>query len=265
MKRQLGITCDCITQNSPLDNLDIIKDTGFDCFFTEHDDMKTVSEIREKADKLALDFEFIHAPFSGCNKMWQTGEEYLPLFNSIKSCIDSASANKVRTIILHVSSGWTPPPVNDLGLSRFDELVAYAADKNVNVAFENLRKLGNLACLMDRYESTKNVGFCLDCGHEHCYTETVPFMDLFGKRLLCTHIHDNFGRTKNANSWDDLHYLPFDGEIDYAKLIRKLDEYAYQGSLMLEVFNDRKQEYAEMSAEAFIQTAFQRIKKISLL
>ena len=52
MKRKLGITCDCITQNDPLVNLDIIKNTGFDCFFTEHGDMNTVSAIKEKADKL---------------------------------------------------------------------------------------------------------------------------------------------------------------------------------------------------------------------
>lgn len=265
MKRRLGITCDCIMQNNPVDTLDLIKDVGFDCFFAEREDMKTVSAIKNKAEKLSLDFEFIHAPFSGCNTLWQTGEDYLPLFRRIQGCIDSASANGVKTVILHVSSGWNPPPVNDSGLARFDELVAYAASKNVNVAFENLRKLGNLSCLLERYEHTPNVGFCLDCGHEHCYTKTVPFMDLFGDRLLCTHIHDNFGKTDDPTAWDDLHYLPFDGDVDYEKLIRKMDEYGYKGSLMLEVFNDRKPEYAAWSAERFIRTAFERIQKISLL
>lgn len=34
-------------------------------------------------------------------------------------------------------------------------------------------------------------------GHEHCYMETIPYLDLFGKDLFCVHLHDNYGRDKN--------------------------------------------------------------------
>ena len=141
--------------------------------------------------------------------------------------------------------------------------MGYAANKNVTLAFENLRKVGNIAYFVDRYEKADNVKFCYDCGHEHCYTETVCFPDIFRDRMIFTHIHDNMGRDKNNPMGDpDMHVLPFDGNIDYEKMMRKLDEYDYKGSLMLEVFSGP---YPNLSPDEFIKTAFERIKKISLM
>ena len=106
------------------------------------------------------------------------------------------------------SSGWNPPQVNDLGLSRYDEIVLYAEKRGITVAFENLRMVGNLAYLIDRYEHCDNVRFCFDCGHEHCYTKTVSMIDVFTNRICCTHIHDNMGK-------EDEHLIPGDGIIDW--------------------------------------------------
>jgi len=136
--------------------------------------------------------------------------------------------------------------------------------KNVRIAFENIRKLGNISALMERYAKIPEVGFCFDCGHEHCYLETVPFLDLFGKRTFCTHIHDNWGRDKEDPMKDaDYHLLPFDGTYDYEAMMRRLDKYNYQGALTLEVSKGTR--YAEMSDEAFLTTCYDRIKKISLM
>jgi hypothetical protein len=130
---------------------------------------------------------------------------------------------------------------------------------------ENLRMLGNLACLVDRYESLSHVRFCFDCGHEHCYTKTVKLMDVFTNRVCCTHIHDNHGRPFDDKVNDhDEHLLPFDGTYDYEQMMRKLDEYGYAGSLMLEVAQNRE-EYRRMTHEAFLSTCYERIRRISEL
>mgnify|MGYP003312877112 CR=1 FL=1 len=93
--------------------------------------------------------------------MWLEGDDYREVvYNGIIESIDSASACEVKSVVLHVSSGWKEPFVNDLGISRYDALVDYAEKKGVTLAFENLRMLGNLACLMDRYEDRQNVRFC---------------------------------------------------------------------------------------------------------
>lgn len=263
MERKLGIVCDCIIDEPSIITLDRMKDVGFETFFTGLIDIESVSALKNKADKLNLEFEFIHAPFKGINYMWTPGLDYLPIFNGMKESIDSAAECGVKTVITHVSSGWNAPQVCDIGLARYDTLVEYAMRKNVNLAFENLRKLGNLACLMDRYDNIENVTFCYDCGHEHCYTALVPFLDFYGKKLSCTHIHDNHGRDwNNPNADGDEHLLPFEGTVDYKLMMDKLNKVGYTGSLMLEVFNTN---YSSMSPDEFLRDCYARIKKISKL
>ena len=167
----------------------------------------------------------------------------------------------VGGVICHISASWFPPEICDIGLERYDRLVEYAGGKGVKIAFENLRKIGNVAYFADRYEGADNVVFCYDCGHEHCYTQTVCFPDIFRDRMAYTHIHDNFGRSKDDYYGDpDLHLMPFDGEIDYSRVVRKLDEYGYEGSLTLEVSNSV---YPDESRESFIARAYDAIIRIS--
>lgn len=264
MKRKLGINANCLIDVSELDALERIKAAGFETVFTSRN-YKTddVAEIKRRADALGLEYEFIHAPFHSINEMWMPGQGYLEVFEYMKESIDAASDNGIPCVITHVSSGWNAPQINDLGLSRYDELVLYARERGVTLAFENLRMLGNLACLVDRYEKTDNVKFCFDCGHEHCYTKTVRLMDVFTNRVCCTHIHDNHGRPFDDKTSDrDEHLLPFDGNYDYEQMMRKLDEYGYSGPLTLEV-SQKKGEYCKLTHEEFLATCYERIKKIS--
>ncbi|MBQ2734502.1 MAG: sugar phosphate isomerase/epimerase [Clostridia bacterium] len=262
MKRKLGIICECIGEMDPMDSLDLIKSAGFDCFFTGQTDRAKVEALVKKGTHLGLTCEFIHAPFRGINAMWMPGLEYLDLMGRMKNAIDVAQETGIPTVIVHVSSGWEPPEITDLGLSRFDELVLYATERKVTIAFENLRMIGNLAYLADRYRKMEYVRFCYDCGHEHCYTKTIRWMDVFGKRMVATHIHDNMGRGENREGDPDLHLLPFDGNIDYTAMMRKLDEYHFEGPLILEVSNRR---YPDVDPRAFLADCYERIRKISEL
>lgn len=265
MKRKLGINIHHFNGTGLLDALDLIRSVGFETFFTGPVSNEQAAAVKEKADRLGLEYEFIHAPFAGINDMWHSGMGYLTIYNGIKESIDVAANNGIRSVITHVSSGWNAPAINDIGLARFDELVLYAKEKGVILAFENLRVLGNLAYLVDRYAHVDNVRFCFDCGHEHCYTKTVSWLDIFVDKVICTHIHDNHSRTMEDKVSDgDEHLLPFDGTYDYAQMIRKMDQYNYTGSLMLEV-NNFLPKYKHMSAEEFAATAYERIKKISEL
>ena len=262
MKRKLGIVSECIHGNDSMDTLDLIKAAGFDCYFTGLQDTETVCALVEKGNRLGLSCESIHAPFGGINAMWQAGLGYLNVMNGMKHAIDNAALAGVPVVVAHVSSGWAAPEITELGLARFDELVLYATEKKVILAFENLRKVGNLAYFADRYESMEYVRFCYDFGHEHCYTKYVCWMDIFRRKLAATHIHDNLGRDEEAVGSPDLHLLPFEGTVDYARIMRKLDEYGYAGSLVLEVGNNR---HEELSPEAFLATCYKRLKKLSEL
>ncbi|MBE6694617.1 MAG: sugar phosphate isomerase/epimerase, partial [Ruminococcaceae bacterium] len=201
--------------------------------------------------------------FDNINSMWFAGDEYLDIYNRMNTAIDSAAVSGVPVVVLHLSSKWDAPPITDMGLARFDAIVDHAENVGVKVAFENLRVLGNVAYFTDRYEHRDSVGFCYDVGHEYAYTKYIDWMDIFREKTLMTHIHDNFGRGPKKEGDGDLHLLPFDGTVNYEKMMRKLDEYGYAGDLTLEVFNSMSPEYLKMSNEEFLATAYERLLKIS--
>lgn len=271
MKRKLGMMSGCVKAISELDSLKLLKDAGFDAFFSNCYDLCGVAALKEESLRLGLDMEFLHAPFFvtapdyiHINTFWKADLTFLPLKKAIAAAIDAAANAGISTVVEHVSGGWEAPPLTDLGLSRFDWMVEYALSRNVRIAFENLRNVGNLAALMERYERIPEVGFCYDVGHEHCYTQDVHFLDLFGRRTFCTHIHDNLGRNPKDPQCDmDAHMLPFDGTVDFPDVVSRLDYYGYGGTLMPEV--EQASRYADLSPKAFVQLAYHRICQLSAL
>ena len=264
MKRKLGIGAECLG-DSPK-NLELIKKAGFEAIHTGSYTLEKVEKYKTAATELKLDYDFIHAPFFNINSMWSDGEEYAGIFEAIKESIVSASAFEVPTVCIHVSSGWTPPAISDIGLERFDEIVDLGLAKGVRVAIENQRLPEYLAFFMARYQSTSNVGFCYDVGHEKCFTEGTDLLSLYGDRLLCTHIHDNFGSSEDRSAKTDLHLLPFDGNIDYRPMMVSLDSCEYKGSLMLEVFKRNPfKDYARLSDERYLEQAYHSLVTMSNL
>ena len=125
--------------------------------------------------------------------------------------------------------------------------------------------VGNVAYFVDHYRDRENVGFCFDAGHEHCNTKTVSWLDIFCERTVATHIHDNFSRGEEKVGGIDLHRLPFDGTYNYEAMMRRLDKYSYSGTLMLEVFMFRSEEYEKMTVEQFLALAYEKAKKLASL
>lgn len=267
MNRKLGINTDCLYGVlDEISTLKMAKNIGFEAITTGMTKLPDVATLKEEADRLGVEFPFLHAPFGGINNMWLEGDAYKTIYDGMIEAIDSAAACSVPAVVSHVSSGWNAPPVNDLGLSRFDALVNYASEKNVTLAFENLRMVGNLSYLKDRYENNPFVRFCYDCGHAHCYTNPVEWLDIFTNKLIATHIHDNMSRPLYDKSTDpDYHWLPFDGTFNYHEMMRKLDKYGYAGPLVLEVFRGAREDYKALSAEKFMSNCYDRISRISKL
>lgn len=264
IKRKLGINAEFNSEIDFMDALDYIAAAGFESTFTLECDSEKVAAFKKKANSLGLYVEFLHAPFDKINEIW-TSEETPAIYRKMIAAIDSAAENDIPTVIIHISGGWNPPSVNDLGLRRFDELVEHAKEKGITVAFENLMVLGDVAYFTDRYRDCENVGFCFDSGHEHCNTKTVRWLDIFCERTVAVHLHDNFSRGDERGGVIDLHRLPFDGTYDYVDMKRRLDKYSYKNSLMLEVFMHRSEEYMKMTPTEFMAIAYEKAKKISEL
>ena len=71
------------------------------------------------------------------------------------------------------------------------------------------------------------------------------------------HIHDNL-----CEPGGDLHMIPFDGKIDYAKVVKHLKDVNYTGTLTLEVIPNVWEGYKGITPENYYQKAYNAIAKI---
>ena len=231
---------------------------GFEALFTDVLSEQATLFVIRLLRELGMKYEMIHAPFDGINEMWLDTARGERMLSRLQEAVDRAALAACEpVVVVHLSSGKTPPPINEVGGARYDRLVQYAAARGVRIAFENQRKREHLAFALARYAASANVGFCWDCGHEGCFTPDTQFMPLYGGKLLCTHIHDN-ACIDDA----DQHKLPFDGRLNFSRVARQLRESGYRGTLTLEVFAANSDCYAHLDCRAFLEQAAIAIKRL---
>ena len=264
--RKIGI-CLGAVRNMPLEErVQRYVSLGFNTTFTGVCD--TLSEQTAYAELFAkhgLEYENLHAPFGHINDIWLDCEGGEQMLAELIKSVDHCKAIDARILVVHLSSGITPPSITDIGQTRFKKLMEHAEKNNVTVAYENQRMLGNIAWAFEEFASSPALGFCLDSGHENCFTYGRQYMPLFGKKLVCTHINDNKGPIP-TDGQNDLHMLPFDGGVDFDRVARQIREADYKGSLMLEVMKDHsKGFYDGITEDEYLEKAAAGIKQLRTL
>ncbi len=234
------------------------KKAGFDGIFVGQEAAKyedKVGELRAMADEEGLVIETIHSTIPGCYDLWiegNAGEDYVAV---LKTNIDNCKNFGIPILVIHIQVKEDADNLADIGLRRLETVVAYAKEKGVKIAFENINDASLLFQVMEQFQDS-HVGFCYDSGHEACHTPEVEYLPILGKRLFCTHLHDNDGM-------GDLHLLPFDGVLDFERICRQLKEVNYQGNITLELCYSRDYQ-GKMSKTEFLERAYQcacRIKE----
>jgi sugar phosphate isomerase/epimerase len=253
---KLGINFEAVRGMSDAEYIKTIADLGFSATFTDMTQTKNVLEIAELCQSHGIAYETIHAPLINVNSIWQDGINGDEVLKIITDCVNTCSTAKVPYIIVHLTTGCLPPDISTVGCERIKNLIDFANEKQVKIAFENLRALPHLDWAMNEFKSNDVVGFCWDLGHENCFTRKVDFLSLYGDRLICTHIHDNYKRR-----WQDKHILPFDGRINYKKAAKNLKNTNFNGTLMLEVFAENHRRYNRLTPQEFLLRAHTAIKR----
>ena len=128
----------------------------------------------------------------------------------------------------------------------FYDLVEYAAQNDMRVAFENTFQeptmtvkphfcalVDDLLEIVEKY-NTEAVGICWDTGHARLQygDRDMDALKLAGDKVICTHIHDNYYN-------QDLHGFPFTGNIHWKNFMETLSEIGYRGDLSFEFVYDR--------------------------
>lgn len=80
-------------------------------------------------------------------------------------------------------------------------------------------------------------------------------MSRYGSRLMALHLHDNDGSS-------DQHCLPFDGTVDWQKVMKNISQTGYQGAVALEVNNTG---YEDRHPEEFLHLAYERAKRLEAI
>lgn len=221
-----------------------------------------------------MTIQSLHSPHGGIAYLWDSKE---PLSakaeRNILSCLDACAQFQIPIAVLHCWQGFLYTfQEESLDFSVFDRIVDYAGERNVSIAFENLEGEEYLNALMTRYRDRSHIGFCWDTGHDHCYPHKTDFLEAFGQRLIMTHINDNLGlRDPNGNptGYDDLHFLPYDGNIHWESTLGRLKNFPQLSILNFE-FKKRSHSaapqdliYDSYSPEAFFRLAGQRARQIA--
>lgn len=256
MKRKLGIF-DWFSYDLPFeDRLSLIRNAGFETVMLWWDNADSHPEL---ARQVGLDIANIHVPFEDAGSIWLddlAGDDYL---NLLLSAVEACARHQIPAAVIHTHQSRKAPVLTDVGLDRFKRLADAAERLSVNLALENLRYIEPLEYLFNNIKSPC-LGFCFDTGHRHCYTPAYDWLSAFGDRLFAVHIADNNGDV-------DAHLLPFDGSVDWQKLIDGLKHSRPLEYLTLEADFNRShpdsKRYENLPPHAFLERAHARLTRLS--
>lgn len=231
----------------------LIKNSGFESVMLWWSDKfgrgTGYQEDVEYARDAGLFIENIHTPVHEQNYLSLDNSNGESVFQCYLQCVKDCFNYKVPAMIIHLPGD--SYPINKLGMDRIKIIISQAETYHVNVAFENLHNIQNLELVLNTFQS-KKVCFCYDSCHHFNYASDYDLLERYGKRLIAMHLHDNGGKNNQ-------HQLPFDGEIDWLTVMKKISLTGYKGATALEPMN---WDYEDITMEEFLGLAYKKAQKL---
>lgn len=235
---------------TPFETIDAIKKAGFKKVFIQwynKDWNPTQKEQLDYIKKNNLEIIFAHLGYKKINDIWKETEDGDVLMQNYMNDIKTLKENNINMVIMHLTTKNEVPIFNEIGLKRIKTIVDYAMSLGVKVAFENTKIRGYIEYILNNINN-ENVGFCFDTGHYHAYFNDDFDFEIVKNRIFAVHLHDN-------DKSDDQHLIPFDGTINWEKVISKLKECKYEGPVTLELCY--RNEYLNIPIEEFYKKGYE--------
>ena len=265
MNNKLGISIASAPELSFDENVGELARAGFVSSFLGWNKDIDLFERAKVFDRHHIEIDNLHAPFKGLNCIWREGTEGDDYVEYLSECLDDAATLHVPRVVMHPVCGEDFPLSSLIGIERFKKLVDRSLNKGVKICFENVEYSEMLGIVMAEFGD--DVGFCYDVGHEATNDPGMRFLKLYGDRLSCTHIHDNYGISYLVTPvlHGDCHMIPLDATIDFKRVMRDIKDTGYRGTLMLECARGHYcvRTYLDISLREYYERAHTALLKIS--
>jgi sugar phosphate isomerase/epimerase len=144
--------------------------------------------------------------------------------DEIKRSLELADYTQLDYVVMHLGNPKEKftPVAFEYAFAAIAQIRAFAG---VQIMLENIpNEVSTLERIEEfmRVSESKDIGICYDTGHGHIQGISNGF-----ENIRTTHIHDNNGEK-------DEHLWPFDGTLDWPKLIERLVLANYKGPFMFE-------------------------------
>lgn len=188
---------------------------------------------------LPIDRDFFligHGPHEGSpNDLDNLWNRYYP---SLMTTVELSAQLSIHFLTIHlwVDPRFVKPTVISEKLRFLRQIVVHGQEHNVLISLENLSE--NVQDLSMVVSSVPELSLTLDIGHGELLAETnasYGIMDELCRWIGHVHLHDNFG---GKGVKDDRHLPIGAGTIEVAKILTKLLEKGYAGTLTLELDRD---------------------------
>jgi len=276
MKTDIGFHTNSRVGDTPEETLSRIKAAGFTTIqLGTEQDLETGLRL---AREVGLKVHYVHLPYRQLNKrntndFWVTGAANKELIRNTINLIRICDQYSVPVAILHQAheSGKYPNEIHcdKQGIKSLRKILDATKKCNTKIAIENLNVSDNkyMEILLDAIDDPR-LGWCYDSGHHYLYIPEVDLIGKYGNRVFAIHLQDNLMDATDLNSTDrDIHLLPFDGKIDFKKVMRDIARSSYNGPLLLESKYERKKDgifyYKGMSQTEFLKEAYKRGQKLA--
>ena len=240
---------------SVIETINAIKNAGFKNVFIQwynKDWTITQEEQLKYIRKKGLNVIFAHLGYQNINDLWLECDTGNKLVDRYKNDIKICKENNIPMVVMHLTSKSEAPKYNETGLKRLKEIIDYAQELNIKVAFENTKIKGYLDYVIENIDN-ENVGICFDSGHYHVHFNDDLDFTKFKDRIFAVHLHDN-------DKSDDLHLIPFDGTLDWKDTIRNLKKCNYSGPITIELCY--RYDYLNISIDNFYKKGYEIGEKL---
>lgn len=203
-------------------------------------------EIRAFADECGIQFTQAHGPVHGGTFTNLVAGLTLDSFIGLaERSLRTSAILGIPWVVFHpsdiaIEGKETFQEVLEFNVNFYRRLLPVLEETGVGIALENTCSVQGfnrfftiaeeLAQLVDALDY-RLIGACWDTGHAHVHkVDHASAFRVLGSRLKATHIHDNDGVR-------DQHLLPYQGTIDWTRLVGALKEIQYSGDFTYEAHN----------------------------